>query len=62
MAKEYLNLIGGQGVASSSGTTVEVRNPADTDDILGTVPASTVEDVKTAIGAAAGDDIDHARR
>ncbi|HEU5089999.1 MAG TPA: aldehyde dehydrogenase family protein, partial [Roseiflexaceae bacterium] len=53
MAKEYFNLIGGEDVASSSGNRVEVRNPADTDDILGTVPASTVEDVRTAIGAAA---------
>jgi aldehyde dehydrogenase (NAD+) len=53
MAKEFYNLIGGQSVPSSSGATIEVRNPADTDDVLGSVPASTVKDVDDAIGAAA---------
>jgi aldehyde dehydrogenase (NAD+) len=52
MTQAYRNFIGGEWVASSSGDTIAVRNPADTDDVLGSVPASTVEDVRTAIGAA----------
>jgi aldehyde dehydrogenase (NAD+) len=52
MPQEYRNFIGGEWVASSSGDTIEVRNPADTDEVLGVVPASTVEDVRAAIGAA----------
>jgi aldehyde dehydrogenase (NAD+) len=52
MAQEYRNFIGGEWVASSSGDTIAVRNPADTDEVLGNVPASTVEDVRAAVGAA----------
>ncbi len=52
MPQEYRNFIGGEWVASSSGETIEVRNPADTDEVLGTVPSSTVADVRAAIGAA----------
>jgi acyl-CoA reductase-like NAD-dependent aldehyde dehydrogenase len=52
MPQEYRNFIGGEWVASSSGETIEVRNPADTDDVVGTVPSSTVADVRAAIGAA----------
>src|SRR5689334_17808799 len=48
----YRNFIAGERVASSSGNTIEVRNPADTDEVLGLVPASAVEDVRDAISAA----------
>lgn len=51
MAKQYRNFIGGEWVAASGGDATEVRNPADTDDVLGSVPASTVADVQAAIGA-----------
>ncbi|MFN8477184.1 MAG: aldehyde dehydrogenase family protein [Kouleothrix sp.] len=52
MVPEYRNCIGGEWVAASSGDWIEVRNPADTDDVLGQVPASTVADVQAAIAAA----------
>src|SRR6266508_3405002 len=52
MTQQYRNFIGGQRVAGSGGEWVEVRNPADTDKVLGVVPASTVADVQAAIGAA----------
>jgi acyl-CoA reductase-like NAD-dependent aldehyde dehydrogenase len=52
MSKTYYNQIGGEYVPSSSGDTTEVRNPANTDDVLGIVPASTVADVQSAVGAA----------
>jgi len=52
MTQQYHNFIGGERVAGSSGEWVEVRNPADTDEILGVVPASTVADIQAAIGAA----------
>jgi len=52
MAQQYYNFIGGRRVAGSGGEWVEVRNPADTDEILGIVPASTVADIQAAIGAA----------
>jgi acyl-CoA reductase-like NAD-dependent aldehyde dehydrogenase len=52
MTQTYRNFIAGEWVSSSSGDTTEVRNPADTDEVLGTVPASTAEDVRAAIGAA----------
>src|SRR5262245_2588880 len=52
MPQEYRNFIGGEWVASTSGTTSEVRNPADIDEVLGTVPSSTIEDAQAAISAA----------
>jgi aldehyde dehydrogenase (NAD+) len=52
MPQEYRNFIAGEQVRSSSGDTIEVRNPADTDEVIGMVPASTVADVQAAIGAA----------
>jgi aldehyde dehydrogenase (NAD+) len=52
MPQEYRNIIAGEHVAASGGDWIEVRNPADTDEVLGRVPSSTVEDVKAAIGAA----------
>jgi aldehyde dehydrogenase (NAD+) len=52
MPQEYRNIIAGEHVAGSGGNWIEVRNPADTNDILGVVPSSTVEDIQAAIGAA----------
>jgi aldehyde dehydrogenase (NAD+) len=52
MPKEYRNFIGGEWVASSSGATTEVRNPANTDEVIGIVPAATAEDARAAIAAA----------
>lgn len=52
MAAHFHNIIGGEDVPSSSGDWIEVRNPADTDEVLGLVPASTTADVSAAIGAA----------
>lgn len=48
----YLNLIGGEWVASSSGKTFENRNPADTRDIVGLFQESNAQDVAAAVAAA----------
>ncbi len=48
----YKNLINGLWQDSSSGKTIESINPANTADIVGTVPASTHEDVDSAVKAA----------
>src|SRR6187401_2257524 len=52
MTPTYRNFIAGEHAVSSSGTTIEVRIPADTDEVIGLVPASTVEDAQAAIAAA----------
>ena len=52
MIQEYRNFIGGEWAAPTTGDWAEVRNPADTDDVLGTVPASGLADVQAAIAAA----------
>ncbi|HVD93166.1 MAG TPA: aldehyde dehydrogenase family protein [Vicinamibacterales bacterium] len=49
----YKNYIDGEWVASSSGRTIENRNPANTDDLIGVFQESTAADVTTAIAAAA---------
>ena len=51
--RAYLNLIGGQWVPAASGRTNENRNPARTDDIVGTFPASDAGDLDRAVQAAA---------
>lgn len=48
----YQNFIGGRWVSSSSGEWIENRNPADTRDLVGRFPQSTVRDVDTAVAAA----------
>ena len=48
----YLNLIAGQWQASATGRTFENRNPADTDDLVGTFPESSADDVAAAVAAA----------
>jgi aldehyde dehydrogenase (NAD+) len=52
MPQEYRNFIAGEHVPSSSSDTIEVRNPANTDEVIGLVPAATVDDARAAIGAA----------
>ncbi|MGA7886969.1 MAG: aldehyde dehydrogenase family protein, partial [Acidobacteriaceae bacterium] len=53
MAKTYLNLIGGQFVASRTGKTFSNINPARRDDVVGEFQASGPEDVDLAVKAAA---------
>jgi aldehyde dehydrogenase (NAD+) len=50
--KTYRNFIGGEWVASESPRTVPNVNPADTRDVLGLVPLSTVAEAKRAVEAA----------
>ena len=53
MAETFLNYIDGAWVAARSGATFENRNPADTDDVIGTFPESGADDVAAAAEAAA---------
>src|SRR5262245_10088549 len=52
MAETFRNLIGGEWVQSSTGRTFETRNPADTDEVIGTYPRSDAADTRQAIEAA----------
>lgn len=52
MADKFKNLVNGKWVDASSGKTLESLNPANTDDIVGVVPASGKEDVDAAVKAA----------
>ncbi len=52
MAEEIKNLIGGRWQAAAEGKTLKSVNPADTDDVVGVVPASTGADVDRAVDAA----------
>jgi acyl-CoA reductase-like NAD-dependent aldehyde dehydrogenase len=47
-----MNLIGGRWVPARSGRTMEDRNPADADDVLGTVARSDATDAGAAVDAA----------
>jgi aldehyde dehydrogenase (NAD+) len=49
----HLNYIDGCWVGSRSGKTFENRNPANRDDLIGVFQESTVDDVESAIAAAA---------
>lgn len=49
---EYKNYIDGEWVESVSGDTLDVVNPADTDDIVGTFQQSNEEDANRAVKAA----------
>ena len=51
--REYSNYIGGEWVAPSSGSYLDNRNPADTDDLIGRFPASNSEDTCRAVDIAA---------
>ena len=50
--REFKNFINGEWVASASGGTIENRNPANTDELIGVFPASTLADVDNAVAAA----------
>ena len=50
--REYKNFIGGEWVDSVSGERFENRNPAKWDEVIGTFPKSTKEDVDRAVEAA----------
>jgi alpha-ketoglutaric semialdehyde dehydrogenase len=52
MPKKYQNYIDGKWADSSSGEIFENRNPADSEDVIGEFPKSTVQDVESAIQAA----------
>ncbi|MCP1675680.1 aldehyde dehydrogenase (NAD+) [Natronocella acetinitrilica] len=51
-AGEFNNYIDGEWCKSVSGKTFENRNPADTDDLIGTFQASVADDAARAISAA----------
>jgi alpha-ketoglutaric semialdehyde dehydrogenase len=52
--KTYRNFINGQWLESTSDQTASNVNPADTDDVLGTVRLATREEARSAVEAASG--------
>ncbi len=52
MAQTYHNFIGGEWTPPAGGT-FEIRNPADTDEVVGQFPLATEDEVRAAIGASA---------
>ena len=50
--KNYQNYVRGKWVASSSGKAFEDRNPARWEEIIGTFPRSTAQDLDRAVSAA----------
>ena len=52
VARVFKNFIDGEWVAAKSGKTLENRNPANTDEIIGEFPLSGPEDVDAAVSAA----------
>jgi alpha-ketoglutaric semialdehyde dehydrogenase len=50
--KVFKNYIDGEWVEARGGKTIENRNPANRDELVGMFPASTAEDVQEAIDAA----------
>ncbi len=50
--REYRNYINGKWVAAKSGKSFENRNPANTDDLIGTFADSDASDVNAAVDAA----------
>jgi aldehyde dehydrogenase (NAD+) len=52
MAKKFQNYIDGKWIDSKTGRTFENRNPANWDDVIGTFPLSSKEDVDQAVKAA----------
>ena len=50
----HQNFINGEWVSPKSGKTIENRNPANTDEIIGIFPNSGPEDVEAAVDAAHG--------
>lgn len=52
MGTVYHNLIAGEQVPSSSADLREIRNPANTEEVVGVVQESTIEDAQAAVAAA----------
>lgn len=52
MAKKFQNFINGKWVDAKSGKTFENRNPANWEEVVGTFPKSSKEDVDEAVNAA----------
>jgi len=52
VARVFKNFINGEWVGAKSGKTLENRNPANTDEIIGEFPLSGPEDVDAAVSAA----------
>src|SRR5215467_10169831 len=52
VARVFKNFINGEWVGAKSGKTLENRNPANTDEIIGEFPLSGPEDVDVAVTAA----------
>jgi alpha-ketoglutaric semialdehyde dehydrogenase len=52
MARTFQNFIDGKWCDAISGRTNENRNPADTDDLIGTWPSSDAQDVQRAVEVA----------
>src|ERR1700676_1839 len=50
--REYKNFIDGEWVAPRGGKTIENRNPANSDEVVGVFPLSAEEDVRAAVSAA----------
>src|SRR5262245_65275989 len=50
----YRNFIGGKWIESASTRTAPNINPANTDDVLGTIRQATREEARSAVEAAAG--------
>jgi aldehyde dehydrogenase (NAD+) len=51
-SRAYKNFINGEWVAPRSGKTLENRNPANVDELIGIFPLSSQEDVEAAVAAA----------
>jgi alpha-ketoglutaric semialdehyde dehydrogenase len=51
-AREYANYINGEWVKSGTGHTFENRNPANSDDLIGTFQESNADDLNAAVDAA----------
>ena len=51
--KTYLNYIGGEWTSSASGKSTPNLNPAESHEVLGHVPASTPDEARAAVAAAA---------
>jgi len=49
----FKNLIGGEWVGASDHASFETRNPARSDEVLGTFPSATAADSAQAVAAAA---------
>lgn len=52
MTTTYLNFIGGQWVAPTTGAYFENRNPANQQDLIGLFPASGTADIEAAVASA----------